>query len=1072
MCDWESHTGKFWPGFADSANSTKNLTNHNIQGGWGLSIPKHVGARACFRESSISFNEFQRGSSFAQLYESILQLMLRVLSDVAEDRKHISKIRAFLEWVKDAEGKTIEYRFVVLYFQDLREEMDHALTELLAENESIHKRSADGTHRGPDPLKTMKAHQRYRAIRNTFAWLRGYCEMYHGAPYPAEVIDRAMCGDKNCDSVTRLENGFSLARMFQHGERFVGGDSPQRDADAYMRAANWGTTWTFPHPERVIEISMRHWAPDLFVTKYFPDYQFERIQPILEKLNTREKDGGITAAHAREFHHPTLKFAWEEHTSKVYRDDFRRVASMVASERLTLERLEASGAAEAATKRADLETLPLSLFESVCWSAGADISVPGRRIVQWGEATLDADPEARRQLFRPHAMAADGRPLSIFAQNVVRKMHMYEDVHLFSTAHKPFFLMNHLKYDAYRHKFNLHFNVLCTGQGATSKSFCFECLVHESIPRTVEELTYQTTRADAIDEDRNDEITLFHETPAALMHHQKGGVISDAEASFKEKLTRLKTTVKTFERDEDTKVRTNRVVESESVGVFMGATNDNPSNIDPALLSRFCLMHFDERARPKRNISDLISASAGLSKSDGKLNELYLRTAHEEQYRIYMVEKAIQSAALPPVSMDAVNLLIARLEGVLQTTIGVGAPHPRNAERVRLCARTLAILHAIDLVYNTPGGAHAGQVCAPATLGALVPHLWVTEEVALFAITTLFDQYYAPHECKIMQLLFSLWRSKYLNHELKAQDHPDAEWGDGGADASQDAFKETHMLFLRTNIYQLADELYSVQDFPEGKIAQANILAYLESLKRQSVLAHEAYDRTAVQDDLVNGFPHPLDRRAPPTKRAQAMVVKKGQVAINFASVCLVHDERGRRLRPHDLIKRVLHKLMYANAPTTTYLIGRTGLETDGDVTKPHLFQTIDWEPNPDSPMTMSNPLFIHQSGMRLIEASFGSVDMLSSSIRTRSGIAVERTLDDYALEEHCVRNRLLDRPPSGVAFATHAAERGRDDLVRAMPAVALERAVASAPVPLTAYPDGYHHEPAAGQPTKRLRAA
>ena len=49
-----------------------------------------------------------------------------------------------------------------------------------------------------------------------------------------------------------------------------------------------------------------------------------------------------------------------------------------------------------------------------------------------------------------------------------------------------------------------------TGEGATSKSFLFDLMKASSIPGTVDTLTYQTTKADAVDGNLNDLITVCH----------------------------------------------------------------------------------------------------------------------------------------------------------------------------------------------------------------------------------------------------------------------------------------------------------------------------------------------------------------------------------------------------------------------------------------------------------------------------------------------------------------------------------------------------------------------------------
>ena len=54
---------------------------------------------------------------------------------------------------------------------------------------------------------------------------------------------------------------------------------------------------------------------------------------------------------------------------------------------------------------------------------------------------------------------------------------------------------------------------MSSGEGATSKSFVLDTMKNNSIPNTVEQLTYQTAKADAVDGDRDDQIVVFHEAP-------------------------------------------------------------------------------------------------------------------------------------------------------------------------------------------------------------------------------------------------------------------------------------------------------------------------------------------------------------------------------------------------------------------------------------------------------------------------------------------------------------------------------------------------------------------------------
>ena len=79
-----------------------------------------------------------------------------------------------------------------------------------------------------------------------------------------------------------------------------------------------------------------------------------------------------------------------------------------------------------------------------------------------------------------------------------------------------------------------------TGEGATSKSFLFDLMKECSIPGTIDQLTYETAKANAVDGNRNDVITVCHEAPPGMFRTSKNrNMDSSAEAMFKERLTCL-----------------------------------------------------------------------------------------------------------------------------------------------------------------------------------------------------------------------------------------------------------------------------------------------------------------------------------------------------------------------------------------------------------------------------------------------------------------------------------------------------------------------------------------------------
>ena len=111
--------------------------------------------------------------------------------------------------------------------------------------------------------------------------------------------------------------------------------------------------------------------------------------------------------------------------------------------------------------------------------------------------------------------------LSVFANRFIGLMEVYEQYYLISTAHRMMYLIQHARYDAFRRDFGLHFNCFQAGDGACSKSFLFDLMAKLSIPGTIEVLTYQTGKADAVDGKRNDITTVCHEAPRYVSYSKE-----------------------------------------------------------------------------------------------------------------------------------------------------------------------------------------------------------------------------------------------------------------------------------------------------------------------------------------------------------------------------------------------------------------------------------------------------------------------------------------------------------------------------------------------------------------------
>lgn len=343
-------------------------------------------------------------------------------------------------------------------------------------------------------------------------------------------------------------------------------------------------------------------------------------------------------------------------------------------------------------------------FENNCYFADdSSMSSNGAKILQW----------ARENMNKVIYNEKSDHSYSIFANRIIRLLHWYEQALFVANAHSSVLLLQHVKYDAYRQELNLHFNVMTTGAGATSKTFTFEIVALTCIPGTVSELTFQTTKADAIDGDRNDTITIFNEAPPGLFMSDNKDDNSEAEAMIKEKLTSQTVTCKEFYRDPDTLLRCNRTSKSQSIGSYMGATNDKKSTCKEAMSTRFLWKEYEkfEKGDHNNSIQEMMQKQRDYEKHDNcnGVKDICMYYHHVEQFRVYVVWKYIYAELLPKPNLTAADLTYGKVSGEMKKS-GISIPE-RTKERFDILCKTHVIIHALESTFNVEGGAHACTCC-------------------------------------------------------------------------------------------------------------------------------------------------------------------------------------------------------------------------------------------------------------------------------------------------------------------------------------------------------------------------
>ena len=339
-------------------------------------------------------------------------------------------------------------------------------------------------------------------------------------------------------------------------------------------------------------------------------------------------------------------------------------------------------------------------FENNCYFADeSNMSANGAKILQWARENMD------RVVYNEKS----DHSYSIFANRIIRLLHWYEQALFVANAHSSVLLLQHVKYDAYRQETDLHFNVMTTGAGATSKTFTFEIVRNTCIAGTVSELTFQTTKADAIDGDRNDCITIFNESPPGLFMTDKKDENSEAEAMMKEKLTSQTVTCKEFYRDPDTLLRCNRESKSQSIGVYMGATNDKKSMCKEAMSTRFLWKEYEkfEKGEHSNSIQEMMQRQRDYEKHTNcnGVKDICMYYHRVEHFRVFVVWKYIYAELLPRPNLTAADLVYGKVSVEMKKN-GISIPE-RTKERFDILCRTHVIIHALESNFNVEGGTHA-----------------------------------------------------------------------------------------------------------------------------------------------------------------------------------------------------------------------------------------------------------------------------------------------------------------------------------------------------------------------------
>ena len=953
-----------------------------------------MGKDCPIRKCGITFSEMTRGNEKSKYYEMCLHLFLEIahqieLSGRNQDTKTIIDVypyvKMYLEWIphKERPEQAVEYRFHLFLFHESLK-MGDALENIFKTTGKIHEihTSRSANSRAPDPLAGIRLHQSHLKVHPSL-YYQSICPMVREDDMVGRHYDTVTCHGvtlTDAGNYANPENVFTMRNCLNSSSR----QFPTQIQDKYNMMSSYlektveGTFPTFPDYNRVVRMSPTQFDTGEFVRYLLPEYQYylEKNNPvpqpvapadnvadveeeelpdvsssvtILEKDVPMEENVGVRQEIFQRF---DTRSALDLERDRI--NNFIPKTDIEIMERHSkdyynknVRRYEETD--EFSERYHDFQEYMIHELESRCFTHEAEISEPGKAMIQWYEHHVKSCPEEMKP--KPWRMAIDDA--SVFACRVTRILAQFEHYLMVSTQHLPLFLAMHGRYDAFRHAYKLHLHFFWTGEGATSKSFILDTVKDHCVDGTIEQLTYQTTKARAVDANQDDKCVFFHEAPPGMFASSRNkNNDTSMEAMFKELLTSMRVSVKTIYIKEDGK-RETRTSDCSHIGSFFCATNDDPEYCEEALRTRFYWGVFPKKDRKGRDIDDCQNGKRNMSKEDS-VYEIQMRNYFKiEQYRVWMIEQMIRCGVIKDVDMTVANIMLQQVKTELHKR-GIHAASTRDWERVKYMCRCLCIPTALDIVFNMEDSPFANTPFEVTQLLAVEPHLYVTEEMFMFAFSLMSTQFCSSIEHKVLSKLFNL-------HRLTQN-----KFGDERGEVTRDYIQ----LKKKT---QLAKVLQNNMDTREGKTSLHHINAMLNKLTEKNFRTKSCHR----MPDNVSGFPNINEQSAETIQ----------QCAHSTLDHFYIHVEWIKRYanKVHDPVLDVIKELNFENSSPKNIIVARA----KGD--EPHKLQFVE-RTSGRKRMEFNNVLYNTEHD-RLILGTSSS----SNQMRKRRKLTFHHDIDDVA---------------------------------------------------------------------------
>jgi len=600
-------------------------------------------------------------------------------------------------------------------------------------------------------------------------------------------------------------------------------------------------------------------------------------------------------------------------------------------------------------------------FISRCWEdPEANISAPLLSVARW----FKYDYKGQRFSY-PCAV----NDMSVFANRNIRIMDAYDKLFSVSSTHRTLYLLNHAKYDNWRHQMDMHFNICFTGDGATSKSHQLDLATAMSIPGICEVLTYQTAKSEAQDADANHFRYFFNEAPTGMILKNKNQDSTQADI-MKDRLINQTMRYRSLFIDEHTGKRTSVKGTSQCIATYFGATNYSKSNAEEAMQTRFHWIQSEKIYRPGGNIHDKMQEAETMSSGNQEQRaEFYMYHQFEDMIMaLTWTFIRIKRIAEPDVSVA--HRVLQHFNSHLRKIHGIKLA-PRDQERIVAICKHLTIINAKEKLFHTPGGKYHDTPFDVRQVVDMEPLMTCTLEIAIFAIGLCWESIDNRNLRKVLGVLWNQHKASPTYRTLTDAAH---------------VTDYNYLCFPK--IKRVVNIVHALIPEHEGMMSKPTIQTVMDELKKEQVETHE-YTNDGSMHTFGDGFPEPN----PDTNicKREAFIAEGLDTYIHIAMFADL-----RRHTSKDVYKDCIRNLVHKYTPRRKILLG-VNMRSRGSVRHPHLFDTITLAPR--------NKMLVINTGVSMSKAS----TILLGATNDEEKYVLDMDLNSYGYHQRSITLGLDD---------------------------------------------------------------